>query len=101
MDILYGKRIRDISDSERINRNYRNQIKEQIMVIQVEISDKNKEQIINAISLLKGVKICKKPKRIFEEVKESKADRKAWIKAREDLAKGDVINLEELERKYL
>lgn len=71
------------------------------MTIEIEISDKNKEQIINAISLLKGVKICKKSKRIFKEVKESKADRKTWLKAREDLAKGDVISLEELERKYL
>lgn len=77
------------------------------MTIEIEISDKNKEQIINAISLLKGVKICKKPKRIFKEVKESKADHKAWLKAKackisyrqRRQGRGDIAQDEQYHRK--
>lgn len=71
------------------------------MILQVEVSKQNSEQIIGAIRLLKGVKSVEPKKRAFKEVVESKADRKAWLKARKNLAKGDVISLEELERKYL
>lgn len=77
------------------------------MILQVEIQEKNKEQIISAIRLLRGVKAVQenqntkatKP-REFTEVVETKADYKAWLKAREDLARGDVIDFEELKRKY-
>lgn len=89
------------------------------MTLQVEIQEKNKEQIISAIRLLRGVKAVQenqntkatktikttkaikatKP-REFTEVVETKADYKAWLKAREDLARGDVIDFEELKRKY-
>ena len=69
------------------------------MTLNVEISSQNQEQIINAIKLIKGVKGIHTS--ITKEVKESKADRKAWKKARKDLEKGEAISLEELERKYL
>ncbi|MBD5167309.1 MAG: hypothetical protein HDT11_00205 [Helicobacter sp.] len=70
------------------------------MTLQVQISDQNKEQIINAIKLIKGVKSIQNAN-ITKEVIETKADRKAWLKARKDLEKGETISLEELERKYL
>lgn len=70
------------------------------MTLNVEISDQNKEQIINAIKLIKGVKSIQNAN-IAKEVIETKADRKAWLKARKDLEKGETISLEELERKYL
>ena len=70
------------------------------MTLQVQISDQNKEQIINAIRLIKGVKSIQNAN-ITKEVIETKADRKAWLKARKDLEKGKTISLEELERKYL
>lgn len=70
------------------------------MTLQVEISKQQSEQIISAIQLLRGVKSVKCEKKAFKEVVESKADRKAWFKAREDLAKGDTISHEELKRKY-
>lgn len=73
------------------------------MILQVEVSQ-NTKQIINAIKLLKGVKSVSEQglmpkKKTFKEVAESKADHKAWLKAREDLAKGDTISHEELKRK--
>lgn len=70
------------------------------MTLNVEISNQNKEQIINAIRLIKGVKSVKSTN-IIKEVVETKTDRKAWLKARKDLEKGETISLEELERKYL
>lgn len=70
------------------------------MTLNVEISNQNKEQIINAIKLIKGVKSIQNAN-IAKEVIETKADRKAWLKARKDLEKGETISLEELERKYL
>ena len=70
------------------------------MTLQVEVSKQNSEQIISAIQLLRGVKSVTPKKRAFKEVIESKADRKAWLKAREDLAKGETIRYEELKAKY-
>lgn len=70
------------------------------MTLIVDINSQNQEQIMSAIQLIRGVKSVKnmdKPK----EVVETKADRKAWKKARKDLANGKAISLEELERKYL
>ena len=70
------------------------------MTLQVEVSKQNSEQIISAIQLLRGVKSVTPKRRAFKEVVESKADKKAWLKAREDLAKGDVVSHEELKAKY-
>ena len=69
------------------------------MTLQVEIGKQNTEQIISAIKLLKGVKsVSEQGRRVFKEVKESKADREAWIKARRDLAAGKTISHEDLKR---
>ncbi len=68
------------------------------MTLLVDINSQNQEQIMNAIQLIRGVKSVKnmdKPK----EVVETKADRKAWKKARKDLANGKAISMEELKQK--
>ena len=74
------------------------------MILEVKISKQNTEQIINAIRLLKGVKSVSEQgfdkKRVFREVKESKADREAWIRARRDLERGETVSHEELKKKY-
>ena len=94
------------------------------MTLQVQISEKNKSEIMSAIRLLRGVREvsesrkASKPKKVCESQKslklqksrqsqeeklpiETKADYKAWKKARKELERGETISLEELERKYL
>ena len=80
------------------------------MTVQVQISDKYKDQTINAIKQLKGVREvlessdAKKSRKSSKNENlpiETKADYKAWKKARKDLERGETISLEELAREYL
>lgn len=88
------------------------------MTLQVQISEKNKSEIMSAIRLLRGVREVSESRKINESKKlrktrdldkskeeklpiETKADYKAWKKARKELERGETISLEELERKYL
>lgn len=88
------------------------------MTLQVQISDKNKSEIMSAIRLLRGVREVSESHKSRESKKvsktrdlskskeeklpiETKADYKAWKKARKELERGETISLEELERKYL
>lgn len=88
------------------------------MTLQVQISEKNKSEIMSAIRLLRGVREVSESHKISESKKlrktrdlskskeeklpiETKADYKAWKKARKELERGETISLEELERKYL
>lgn len=84
------------------------------MTLQVQISDKNKSEIMSAIRLLRGVrevsesyemseskKSCKSRESKEEKLPiETKADYKAWKKARKELERGESISHEELKRKY-
>ena len=93
------------------------------MTLRVQISEKNKSEIMSAIRLLRGVrevsesrkiskskKVCESQKslklqksRKSKEEKlpiETKADYKAWKKARKELERGESISHEELKRKY-
>ena len=88
------------------------------MTLQVQISDKNKREIMNAIRLLRGVREVsesseskgesyesQKAKKMCESNEEklpieTKADYKAWKKARKELERGESISHEELKRKY-
>lgn len=93
------------------------------MTLQVQISEKNKSEIMSAIRLLRGVrevsesrkiskskKVCESQKSLklqksckSKEEKlpiETKADYKAWKKARKELEMGESISHEELKRKY-
>lgn len=84
------------------------------MTLQVQISDKNKSEIMSAIRLLRGVrevrescesKNVRKARDLSESKEEklpieTKADYKAWKKARKELERGESISHEELKRKY-
>ena len=78
------------------------------MILQVQISKKNKSEIMSAIRLLRGVREVSESYE-SREVRESnaeklpietKADYKAWKKARKELERGESISHEELKRKY-
>ena len=76
------------------------------MTLQVQISDKNKSEIMSAIRLLRGVrevsessesnvgKSCEAEKLPIE----TKADYKAWKKARKELERGETYSLESVKR---
>ena len=81
------------------------------MTLQVQISDKNKGEIMSAIRLLRGVREVSESYEVRESKKmcesteeklpiETKADYKAWKKARKELEMGESISHEELRRKY-
>lgn len=87
------------------------------MTLQVQISEKNKSEIMSAIRLLRGVREVSESRKISESKKlrktrdlskskeeklpiETKADYKAWKKARKELEMGESISHEELKRKY-
>lgn len=68
------------------------------MTLYVEINSQNQEQIVNAIRLIRGVKSVKDTSNT-KEVVETKSDRKAWKKARKELANGETMSHKELKRK--
>ena len=76
------------------------------MTLQVQISDKNKSEIMSAIRLLRGVREVSESSESKGESNEeklpieTKADYKAWKKARKELERGESISHEELKRKY-
>ena len=87
------------------------------MTLQVQISEKNKSEIMSAIRLLRGVREVSESYEVRESKKmresqksckskeeklpiETKADYKAWKKARKELEMGESISHEELKRKY-
>lgn len=67
------------------------------MTIQVQISDKNKSEIISAIRLLKGVREVRESKSEKLPI-ETKADYKAWKKARKELERGETYSLESVKK---
>lgn len=74
------------------------------MTIQVQISDKNKSEIISAIRLLKGVREVRESSKTKSEKLpqklpvETKADYKAWKKARKELKRGETYSLESVKK---
>ena len=74
------------------------------MTIQVQISDKNKREIISAIRLLKGVREVResaesKNEKLPQKLPvETKADYKAWKKARKELERGETYSLESVKK---
>lgn len=75
------------------------------MILQIQINDKNKSEIMSAIRLLRGVHEVSESREISKSEKEklpieTKADYKAWKKARKELERGETISLEELKNKY-
>ena len=75
------------------------------MILQVQISKKNKREIMSAIRLLRGVCEVSESYESRESNAEklpieTKADYKAWKKARKELERGETISLEKLKKKY-
>lgn len=72
------------------------------MTLQVQISKKNKSEIMSAIRLLRGVREVSESRELQEEKLpiETKADYKAWKKARKELERGESISLEKLKKKH-
>lgn len=75
------------------------------MTLQVQINDKNKSEIMSAIRLLRGVREVSESREISKSKKEklpieTKADYKAWKKARKELERGETISLEKIKKKY-
>lgn len=75
------------------------------MTLQVQISEKNKSEIMSAIRLLRGVREVSESyeSRESKEEKlpiETKADYKAWKKARKELECGESISLEKFKKKH-
>lgn len=85
------------------------------MTLQVQISDKNKSEIMSAIRLLRGVREVsesydlRESKKMRESQKpceskeeklpiETKADYKAWKKARKELERGETYSLESVKK---
>lgn len=75
------------------------------MTLQVQISNKNKSEIMSAIRLLRGVREVSESIKVSESKKtreqkseklpiETKADYKAWKKARKELERGETYSLE-------
>ncbi len=73
------------------------------MTLQVQISDKNKSEIMSAIRLLKGVREVRESHDLRESKEEklpieTKADYKAWKKARKELEMGETYSLESVKK---
>ena len=80
------------------------------MTLQVQISDKNKREIMSAIRLLRGVREvseAQKGKKATQRLSkqseeklpiETKADYKAWKKARKELERGETYSLESVKK---
>lgn len=85
------------------------------MTLQVQISEKNKSEIMSAIRLLRGVREVSESRKINESKKaskardldkskeeklpiETKADYKAWKKARKELERGETYSLESVKK---
>lgn len=85
------------------------------MTLQVQISEKNKSEIMSAIRLLRGVREVseshksRESKKMRESQKsckpkeeklpiETKADYKAWKKARKELERGETYSLESVKK---
>ena len=74
------------------------------MTLQVQISDKNKSEIMSAIRLLRGVREVSESSESNGESNEeklpieTKADYKAWKKARKELERGETYSLESVKR---
>ncbi|ELD4953887.1 hypothetical protein QQI96_000701 [Campylobacter upsaliensis] len=70
------------------------------MLLEVSIDKHNKDAIISAINLIKGVELVEVLTQAedYDDTIMTKEDYEAWAKARKDLAEGKTISHEELKR---
>lgn len=70
------------------------------MLLKVSIDKSNKDAIISAINLIKGVELVEvlmQPED-YDDTIMTQEDYEAWVEARKDLAEGKTISHEELKR---
>ncbi|EOG2575564.1 hypothetical protein ACK8XC_000525 [Campylobacter upsaliensis] len=70
------------------------------MLLEVSIDKRNKDAIISAINLIKGVELVEVLTQAddYDDTIMTKEDYEAWVEARKDLAEGKTISHEELKR---
>ncbi|EAJ2130537.1 hypothetical protein CXA84_06785 [Campylobacter upsaliensis] len=70
------------------------------MLLEVSIDKHNKDAIISAINLIKGVELVEVLTQAedYDDTIMTKEDYEAWVEARKDLAEGKTISHEELKR---
>ncbi|EAJ7389302.1 hypothetical protein A0Y70_02210 [Campylobacter upsaliensis] len=72
------------------------------MLLEVSIDKRNKDAIISAINLIKGVELVEVLTQAedYDDTIMTKEDYKAWVEARKELENGEALDLDDLRKKY-
>lgn len=72
------------------------------MLLEVSIDKHNKDAIISAISLIKGVELVEVLTQAedYDDTIMTKEDYEAWVEARKELENGEALDLDDLKKKY-
>ncbi|EJB7516520.1 hypothetical protein MW872_000405 [Campylobacter upsaliensis] len=72
------------------------------MLLEVSIDKRNKDAIISAINLIKGVELVEVLTQAedYDDTIMTKEDYEAWAKARKELENGEALDLDDLRKKY-
>ncbi|EAK3353272.1 hypothetical protein DB831_06320 [Campylobacter upsaliensis] len=72
------------------------------MLLEVSIDKHNKDAIISAINLIKGVELVEVLTQAddYDDTIMTKEDYEAWVQARKDLENGEALDLDDLKKKY-
>ena len=72
------------------------------MLLEVSIDKRNKDAIISAINLIKGVELVEVLTQAedYDDTIMTKEDYEAWVEAREELENGEALDLDDLKKKY-
>ncbi|EAI5358175.1 hypothetical protein BS377_07640 [Campylobacter upsaliensis] len=72
------------------------------MLLEVSIDKRNKDAIISAINLIKGVELVEVLTQAedYDDTIMTKEDYEAWVEARKDLENGEALDLDDLKKKY-
>ncbi|EAI2901152.1 hypothetical protein IO375_001295 [Campylobacter upsaliensis] len=72
------------------------------MLLEVSIDKHNKDAIISAINLIKGVELVEVLTQAedYDDTIMTKEDYEAWVEARKELENGEALDLDDLKKKY-
>ncbi|HEF3571187.1 TPA: hypothetical protein R9130_001112 [Campylobacter upsaliensis] len=72
------------------------------MLLEVSIDKRNKDAIISAINLIKGVELVEVLTQAedYDDTIMTKEDYEAWVEARKELENGEALDLDDLRKKY-
>ncbi|EAL0282164.1 hypothetical protein BXA09_06210 [Campylobacter upsaliensis] len=72
------------------------------MLLEVSIDKHNKDAIISAINLIKGVELVEVLTQAddYDDTIMTKEDYEAWVEARKELENGEALDLDDLRKKY-